>query len=59
MPFNGETLSELCAKNLECKINYNEKDWSGISEESKDLVSKMLEEDPNLRISAKEALNHL
>ena len=34
-------------------------DWKNISEESKDLVKKMLTYDPNERITAEHALNHL
>ena len=32
--------------------------WKSISNEAKDLVKKMLEKDPKLRICTKEALNH-
>jgi serine/threonine protein kinase len=32
--------------------------WQGVSPEAKDLIAKMLEPDPRLRIELEDALNH-
>ena len=43
---------------MECEITFDAPVWKQISSEGKDLTMKMIEKDPNLRISAKDALNH-
>lgn len=44
--------------NKKCDIKFNDKEWSQISPEGKDLTMMMLEKNPKLRLSAKEAMNH-
>jgi calcium-dependent protein kinase len=45
-------------KNKRGEVQYPPKYWDKISAEAKDLVGKMLNKDPRLRINAKEALQH-
>ena len=40
------------------KFSLVESEWEEISDDAKDLVKKMLEYDPNKRISAGDALKH-
>ena len=40
------------------KVTFPEKKWQGISQSAKHLIERMLEVDPRVRISAKEALAH-
>jgi serine/threonine protein kinase len=42
---------EVIQKTLEGNYKINDKRWSLISSEAKDLVTKLLENDPNDRIS--------
>jgi serine/threonine protein kinase len=42
---------EVIQKTLEGNYQINDKRWSLISSEAKDLVTKLLENDPNDRIS--------
>lgn len=57
-PFNGKTDKDIFQAILEGKFSFPEKKWSHISDEAKDLVSKLLEYDPEKRISARQALSH-
>jgi serine/threonine protein kinase len=45
-------------KTLEGDYQLDDKRWKLISSEAKDLVTKLLENDPNQRISIEEALIH-
>ncbi|XP_057302623.1 peripheral plasma membrane protein CASK-like [Hydractinia symbiolongicarpus] len=56
-PFHGigDTLFELIA---EGNISMSSKTWDYISSSAKELVKRMLEYDPNERITATEALEH-
>lgn len=57
-PFDGETTEEI----LECvqdgKYSLKEDEWNNISNEAKDLVSKMLTYDYKKRVSTQECLDH-
>ena len=44
---------------MRCDYNFDGPQWELISDESKDLVSSLLVLDPDKRLSAKEALNHV
>ena len=57
-PFYGETDAELIAANKEADVDYPDSDWNLVSREARDLVEKMLMQDPHTRISAKAALQH-
>lgn len=58
IPFNGDTVDDLVQSNNECHIEFNSQIWANISSEGKDLTQKMVNKDPSLRISVKEALEH-
>ena len=59
MPFSGNTYKEIVAKNVECKPNFNFEEFDiEVSNETLDLLKKMLTKDPEKRISAKDALLH-
>ena len=56
--FKGDNVTEILEKNKLCEFEYIDKYWCNISAEGKDLVSKLLANDPTSRITAKEALDH-
>ena len=56
--FPGRTYNEVLTQNRACDFNLFHKDYSEISSHSHDLLIKMLDKNPQSRISAKEALNH-
>jgi calcium-dependent protein kinase len=57
-PFNGETDNEILNKIKTGKYVFPEEEWDNISDEAKDLISKMLDFNPTSRYSASECLNH-
>jgi calcium-dependent protein kinase len=57
-PFEGKNQEEIFDGILKKKINLNNDEWEEVSNEAKDLVSKLLEKDPNKRITAQEAIKH-
>jgi calcium-dependent protein kinase len=57
-PFNGETDNEILNKIKTGKFVFPEEEWDNISDESKDLISKMLEFNPQTRFSASDCLGH-
>ncbi|KAI2494611.1 serine/threonine protein kinase [Fragilaria crotonensis] len=58
LPFMGRSQKELFRKIVEGKYEFDEESFAGVSDEAKDLVSKMLVRDPDKRISASDALKH-
>jgi len=56
--FRGSTGKEILDKNKECYVNLNRPSNSFLSKDAKDLLTKLLEKDPEKRISAAEALEH-
>ena len=60
MPFSGKDCNEIIKKNRTGKINVNlEEIGIVISDETKDLMKKMVAYDPDDRCTAKEALGHV
>ena len=57
-PFEGLNNNEIFKKVKLGKYYPKEEDWENISDEAKDLVSKLLEFNSDKRITAAEALNH-
>ena len=57
-PFNGESDNEIINKILKGTFDMKKYPWPIISSHAKDLIKKLLELDPNKRISAEEALKH-
>jgi calcium-dependent protein kinase len=58
LPFKGETEEEFIDKILIGKYDLESPPFNKISKNAKDLISKLLLNDPEKRISAEEALNH-
>ena len=55
-PFYGKNEKEIFAKILEGNFSFKHKIWNKISYEAKNLVKKLLELNPDKRLSAKQAL---
>lgn len=58
IPFNGNSYKEIVYKNMKAEINMEIPKKMNISKETFKLLEAMLQKDPNIRISSKEALNH-
>jgi len=56
-PFTG-TSSEILGKVAKAAVFFPERHWHNISEDAKDLISKMLDKNPKNRYSAKQCLDH-
>ena len=57
-PFYGEEKEEITRKILSGKFEFDVEDFSIISDEAKDLITKCLKYEPRKRITIQEALNH-
>ena len=55
-PFYGKNEKEIFAKILNGNFSFKHKIWNKVSNEAKNLVKKLLEINPDKRISAKKAL---
>ena len=58
LPFMGRSQKELFSKIVSGKFVFKEEEWAGVSDDAKDLVSKMLVLDPDRRITSENALRH-
>lgn len=56
--FYGKDYDELLAKNKKGAAHLKGSAWEKLSGEAQDLVKKLLNPSPTLRISLAEALNH-
>lgn len=57
-PFNGNTDDDIHASILRGVINWDPKDWTGISCEAIDFIRRLLQVDPRQRLTARQALQH-
>lgn len=57
-PFNGRDDDAIMKAVLKGKYEFKKTKWSGISDEAKDLIDKMLVRDPKERINAQDCLDH-
>jgi calcium-dependent protein kinase len=57
-PFPGTTREEIEAKITSGRFSFDEPEWVGISDSAKELISCLLEFDPEKRMTAAEALKH-
>jgi len=57
-PFGGRSNKEIIDNVLKGSYNFNSAVWSGISKEAKDLISKLLDRQADMRLTAEEAYNH-
>ena len=57
-PFDGDSNKDIFRAILKNKLEFDEEEWGNISDEAKDLISKLLVKDPKKRIKIDIALNH-
>ena len=57
-PFQGSDLKEIFARVISGDYNYKGAEWSGISIQAKDLISRMIKVKTYQRITIEEALRH-
>ena len=57
-PFEGDNNKEIFRNVIKQQLTFDPADWDRVSDSAKDLVSKMLNKDPETRISAQDCLNH-
>jgi len=57
-PFNGKSEYEIHNRIKEGSISFSDPCWSTISDNAKNLITKLLAYDSKHRLSAEEALNH-
>ncbi|CAD8148459.1 unnamed protein product [Paramecium pentaurelia] len=56
--FPGKSYNDVLGKNRKCEISFDASLFESIPEQAQDLLKKLLDKDPNSRISAQQALNH-
>ena len=54
---DGETDGELVDCNRRARVVFEDRDWGGISAEAKRLITRMLDSNPETRITPDEALS--
>jgi calcium-dependent protein kinase len=57
-PFTGKTDEEIRQKIMRAPLRFDGREWDGVSDAAKDLITKMLDRDPYSRITAETALQH-
>lgn len=57
-PFEGESNVAIQNKIKTSNVSFSDQGWEGASEDVKDLLSRLLNKDPDLRISAEDCLKH-
>lgn len=56
--FDGTRYSDVLAQNRACDFDFTKEDYSKLDPQAFDLLKKMLEKNPEERITAEEAVNH-
>lgn len=57
-PFWASTRKEIAEKVKNCDYSLSNRYWHSVSDSAKDFVTKLLQKDPDHRLSAKEAKHH-
>ena len=57
-PFGGRNEKQIMDNVQNGKFNFNNKVWSNVSQDAKDLINSLLERDVSKRLSAEQALSH-
>jgi calcium-dependent protein kinase len=57
-PFGGRSNKEIIDSVLKGSYSFSNPVWNDISKEAKDLISKLLERQADMRLTAEEAYNH-
>jgi calcium-dependent protein kinase len=57
-PFNGQSNEEILFRVYAASYNFSPTPFTQVSDSAKDLIARMIMKDPNLRITARQALNH-
>lgn len=57
-PFGGRSNKEIIDNVLKGSYSFNSSVWTGISKLAKDLISKLLDRQADMRLTAEEAYNH-
>lgn len=57
-PFKGQTSEEIFHSIKKDKLTFDGLIWDKVSEQAKDLISKLLVKSPDIRLTAVEALDH-
>jgi len=57
-PFYDDNQKKLFSKIKKGKFEFHEEYWGGVSDEAKDLITRMLTVDPSLRPTAAQLLEH-
>lgn len=58
LPFDSEFTEEVIRNTIEGRYDLEDEFWQCVSDEAKDLVQKLLEKDPERRISLVNAVEH-
>jgi len=57
-PFGGKSNKEIIENVLKGQFSFKHAVWESISDNAKDLISKLLERQADMRLTAEEAYNH-
>ena len=57
-PFDGENRAELFNKIQKTKYNFDQQCWDYITKEAKEMIQRLLQKNPKMRITASQTLAH-
>ena len=58
LPFNGHNIPEILQRTLDGNYDFKNSIWTKVSDEAKDLIRSLLQNDPTNRITLGAALKH-